>query len=280
MKKLLIIGSGGYIGRNLRKLFLKDSEYVLHELKNRKDLNLNKTEDVINFFSKFQYDYIINLTGQYANSANDFASINSLGNINLVNALKKSGSKDTKIIFFSTTLVYGNTTKITSEKGVAKPIGNYALSKYEGEQILMKSKYNTLILRVANVYDNKFLKKGLLKNIVESVDNKTQIKINNLKSYSNYIHINDLCKFVYSLVKKNTQFTKKIINVGNENLSIKQIIFLFEELLDINIKTSNAKYSGASISQKIDVTNFNKTDESVKKSLKETIISFYEKKYI
>ena len=99
-------------------------------------------------------------------------------------------------------------------------------------------------------------------------------------SYSNYIHIEDLCKFVYSLVKNNTQFTKRIINVGNENLSIKEIIFLFEEFLDMNIKTSNYNYEDAHISQKIDVSDFKKLDQGIKKSLKETISLFYEKKYI
>ena len=43
---------------------------------------------------------------------------------------------------------------------------------------------------------------------------------------------------------------------------------------------TNYNYEDAHVSQKIDVSDFKKLDQGIKKSLKETISLFYEKKYI
>ena len=59
-KTLLILGSDGFLGSNLKSLIQKESKYEILEVKNSADLNLLHYEDLLTKFKDIKIDYIVN----------------------------------------------------------------------------------------------------------------------------------------------------------------------------------------------------------------------------
>ena len=96
-KKILILGSSGFIGKRL-SLKLK-KKFIIFNSINRK----NSFEKIKKFLIKNKIKYIINLVN---NNRQKIKMIKY--NTNLLNIIK---NRDIKIIFFSTSLIYGFTNK-------------------------------------------------------------------------------------------------------------------------------------------------------------------------
>jgi len=61
-------------------------------------------------------------------------------------------TQQTRIIFFSTAAVYGNTTTPTTEEAICEPLGRYASAKLDAEKIVLSSSPGHCVLRVSNVF--------------------------------------------------------------------------------------------------------------------------------
>ena len=96
---------------------------------------------------------------------------------------------------------------------------------------------NFTILRIANIYDTKLTKKGLLKNLIDAIRNGKSVKINRMYSSRNYIHIEDLNRFVKKIILQS--YTPKIINVCNENITNYRIVKIFENIFNKKITIKN-----------------------------------------
>jgi len=59
-KTLLILGSDGFLGSNLKSLIQKENKYEILEVKNSADLNLLHYKDLLMKFKDIKIDYIIN----------------------------------------------------------------------------------------------------------------------------------------------------------------------------------------------------------------------------
>ena len=59
-KTLLILGSEGFLGSNVKTLIQKENAYKILEVKNSSDLNLMNYEDLVTKFKDTKIDYIIN----------------------------------------------------------------------------------------------------------------------------------------------------------------------------------------------------------------------------
>ena len=156
------------------------------------------------------------------------------GNKNIIHALKKQ-KKSPQIYYISTTLVYGFSEKILDERSKTKPLVKYAKLKKLGEYLYLRTKLDFKILRLANVYDHK--KKGIVKNIINSIIRKTKLNITNLNASRNYIHVKDLSKIIKKMLEK--KLKNKIYNIGHENLTINQIIRSIEKRLNIKVNVIN-----------------------------------------
>ena len=144
---------------------------------------------------------------------------------------------DLKIVFFSTSLVYGSTNKPVNEKAKIKPFDNYTKIKSSIEQIYKKSNTNYKIIRLSNVYDDRLQKKGIFRNLINCVKKKNiYIKFNNLEIYRNFIHLRDVLNMLEKLVLNYDNIEEKIINFGGENLKLKNIITLFNNRFHTKIK--------------------------------------------
>ena len=271
MKKILFIGGKGYLGSLIKK---KIKNFKITD-PNKKYLSiLNKTH-LEKYLSRDLF-CIINFTGQIGPNSKE---LNILGNKNIIEILKEKKITP-KLIFFSTTLV--NAFKKNKFEEI-KNIGLnsiYANSKIKGENFLLKNHENTTILRISNVYDNEFKKNGIFKNILNSIKNNSKLDISNIKTYRNYINVNDLAGHIISLLKNSSKNkNNKIISLVNENFSIIQIIKLFEKKYNVKINIKDHKKNlKENYSQKIFVKSLKKTGYNNKFNIAKTIKNYNDKK--
>lgn len=215
-KKILILGSSGFIGKKLSVKLKK--KFIIFNSINKKD----SFEKIKKFLIKNKIKYIINLVN---NNRQKIKIIKY--NKDLLNIIK---NRDIKIIFFSTSLIYGFTNKPLDERAKIKPFNNYTRNKSSIERLYKNSKTNYKIIRLSNVYDDEFKKKGIFKNLINCVKKKNiYIKFNNLKIYRNFIHIDNVVNMLENLILNYDTIEEKIINFGGENLKLKNIIALFNK---------------------------------------------------
>ena len=95
MKKILLIGGHGYLGRHIKKKLNK--KFIILGSKNKKKLNILNINTLNNYIDKNLY-CIINLAGQINNNVK---KINYTGNANIIKIIKKKKIQPL-LIFFST----------------------------------------------------------------------------------------------------------------------------------------------------------------------------------
>tara|TARA_B100000029_G_scaffold486662_1_gene541256 strand:- start:305 stop:1108 length:804 start_codon:yes stop_codon:yes gene_type:complete len=206
MKKVLIIGKRGFIGKNLNK-FLK----LKHNVK------LISFKEALNFKQIDRYNFVINssINGSY---------IKKKYNKNFDNDLKiaeRINNKKTIYVFLSSRKVYKAKPNI-NEKGKLSPKSNYSKNKLMTEKILYrKFKNNLIILRISNIIGDKSkFSKNLHKTFVDIFYDKAKkgIIYNNKQKYKDFISIQKFCEIINMIIRKNLR--------GTFNISIGKKVFL------------------------------------------------------
>ena len=243
IKKVVIFGGLGFIGRNLaRNLLQKNFEVTLVEysllgrnlnvarkIKNLKIVkgNILDKKSIHNIL-KNKYDILYNLAAHSGPQASvDYPTLNLetniLGSLNLLEEAKKY--KDLIVIFLGSRLEYGEVSKIpVSEESVSNPQTIYGLSKFTASNFHLLYhklyKVNTIVVRGANPYGphlynpnpsyniiNFFIdlaKKGEAIKVFDSA--KNQIK--------DYIYIDDFCDALIKLSISRRAFGQ-LFNLGS-----------------------------------------------------------------
>ena len=208
MKKVLIIGKRGFIGKNLNK-FLKP-EY---------DVKLISFKNALNFNQFTKYNFVINT---------------SISKNYITKKYNKNFDNDTKIadrinnnktvyVFLSSRKVYKAKPNI-SENSKLSPKSNYSKNKLMTEKILYKKfKKNLIILRISNLIGDKLkFSKNLHKTFVDIFYEKAKkgIIYNNKKNYKDFISIQKFGEIISMIILKDLR--------GTFNVSIGQKIYLNE----------------------------------------------------
>ena len=206
MKKILIIGKRGFIGKSLNKF-----------LKTKHDVKLISFKKALNFKQIDKYNYVIN-------SSTNKDYIKKKYNKNFDNDLKISeriNNKKIIYIFLSTSKVYEAKPNI-NEKSKLSPKSNYSKNKLMTEKILFsKLKNNLIILRISNIIGNKLkFSKNLHKTFVDVFYEwaKKGIIFDNNQNYKDFISIQKFCEIMNMIILKDLR--------GTFNLSIGKKIFL------------------------------------------------------
>ena len=158
--RILMTGSRGQIGSQIRKMLPDDWELIATD---SKTLDITNANSVENMLAGFQPDILINTAG-YTNvdgAENDLEkafAINAQGVLNLARSANQHG---VKMLHLSTDYVFDGT-KYTpyTESNYPNPLNIYGKSKLAGEVAALSANPNTLIVRTSGVFsgsNNNFL---------------------------------------------------------------------------------------------------------------------------
>jgi len=205
MKKILILGHGGYVGRNL-KLFLKKKNFKVFTLSNRNNKFFKSNIKKVNI--------IINCVGENYNT-----SLMKSSNFVYVKKILKFIKKYNKNIFLihlSSCAVYGelfhNNINFVNANSETKPISLYAITKLNAEFLIKKAYENKgikdfVIIRPSQIISED-MKSFTYMQLIKYVKKNLFFYISNLKAVRNYVHINDLVNFIYQICNKRRAFGK------------------------------------------------------------------------
>ena len=238
MKKILITGSEGFVGKNLIR-YLKNYSFQIIETKDKSfDLKLNESWKQIE-----KCDYLIHLAGKsfVPKSWEEPARFIENNILLITNALEYCRVNKTKLIFLSSYL-YGNCKKMPiKENAPIEATNPYALSKLLSEKLcyFYKNNFqvNNIILRVFNLYGPGQPKEYLLSKITNQVRYENLIKVDDLSPKRDYVYIDDLCSAIVKAI--NYKGKEHIFNIGSgKSYSVKEVIDFIQNIYgtSFNIK--------------------------------------------
>ena len=236
--KVLVTGGAGFIGSHIAEYLVQrgDDVTVLDNLNTGKKDNLAKINDKINFVNGDIRAYkllekLVNDTSsvfheaalasvqQSFNMKDEYFDVNVNGTENILKLGKEYGFK---IVYASSSSVYGNPKKIPIKEGDdRKPINPYAQTKLEGEYLAKKYSeigVSVIGLRYFNVFGSRqsIEYAGVIKLFLEKIKQKMPPKINGDGLQTrDFVHIDDIVKA--NILAMDSDIKHQFFNVGTGN---------------------------------------------------------------
>ena len=239
MIKSLVTGGAGFIGSNLVDFLVKKNHKVIvldnlstgrlsnlsRHKKNVKiiKIDISKKKNIEKYFR--QVDFVFHLAGiadivpSIENPKKYFDS-NVIGTLNVLQSIKKNKIK--KLIYAASASCYGIPKKYpTKENSKINPMYPYALTKWQGEELILHwSKiYNIpyISLRFFNAYGPRSRTTGAYGAmfgvfLAQKLANRALTIVGNGQQTRDFIHVNDLVEGIYQAAKSNKR--NKIYNIG------------------------------------------------------------------
>ena len=256
MKKSLITGANGFVGRHLAKE-LEDNGYEVIKTsrfsdpeRNQLKLNILDYEETYSVIHSFKPDYIFHLAGMayvpssWVNPRLTF-EVNTLGSLNIFEAVRSIGL-DTKIHIAGSSEEYGFVKEDevpVNEDQPLRPISPYAVSKVAMD-LLGYQYYKSYDLKVirTRAFNHEGYGRGpqympstFAKQIVEILAGKREsvIRHGDLSSKRDITDVRDTTR-AYRLAVENCELGE-VYNIGTGNT------YTAGEILDMLIKLSNVK---------------------------------------
>ena len=259
---ILITGALGYLGSELVKKLGKNShELVLVDNLYNNNKNIIKTSKKIKFIKKDieklnfnnhlkKIDLLIHLASisNTTMKKNDFSKIINTNLKSLDKIINACKEHKVKLLYISTTTVYGKQKVIVNEnlnKDFYKPYNLYSKTKLLAEKKLDKYK-KTLkfsILRLGTLYgvSQNIRYDTAIQKILKGAKNEQSLMIEkkNYKSKKSYLSINDAIRAIKFIIRKNL-FEGEIFNISGINHSFYEIIKIIKkEKPQIKVKFTN-----------------------------------------
>jgi len=208
MKKILLIGASGNLGRQLTKISKN------FDCPTRNDLDISNSEELIAYFIKNKYELVINCaaitdTEFCETNISDCISVNTVGAANLT---MLQDQFNFKIVHISTDYVFDGKRGSYTNLDLINPISNYSKSKAAAELIVRMNRKNLIIrtsffpleFRHPAAFVDQYTTKDFVDIIApmiykESISDKTGI-----------VHIGTEKDSVYNKVKKRYPNIKKM----------------------------------------------------------------------
>ncbi len=250
---ILIIGSKGFIGSNL-KYYFESKNYnvysadVVHDYVDKNYTVLDITNsDYHSIFEQGKFDVCINCSGaasvplSNSNPYKDF-NLNTVNVFKILDAIKKY-QPECKFINMSSAAVYGNPERLPiTENQPISPVSPYGLHKKMAEDVC--TEFNSMFgiktcsLRIFSAYGDS-LKKQLFWDLYKKAEADSKIELFGTGNESrDFIYIKDLVR-VIELVMFNAHFNAETINVANgKEIYIKDAVKFFYSNFTKNIDYS------------------------------------------
>lgn len=258
MKKVLITGGDGFIGRYLCREcetqqvhYLIVSNMVKENTKLMRKVDLLDVEELKTVLRDFFPDAIVHLAAIASPVHNDIAEvyrINVGGTENLLKAAAEVLPSGTRVVLTSTAGVYGNQDEEYLHEGLPfNPANHYSCSKMVTE-ILSRQYHHHLDIRIVRPFNiigygqntNFFIPK-----LVKSFSTRCkELQLGNLGAVRDYVSV-DFCAKVMLDVAINQEVSQKIINIcTGVGHSCKQVVEILEKLTEHHPKiVSTAEFS-------------------------------------
>lgn len=245
-KKIIFLGSTGFIGKSLLKKI--KNKYIILQInsksliKQNRHLNFNDLRKNFTEIIKFEPDIILDLGWK---GIPNYSIKNSLQNINqkiffYEKMLKIKSVK--KIIITGTCFEYKHHNKKCREDDEINYYHNLSWSKLSIYNFLKQKceslNINLIWLRLFYVYGSGQKKTSLIPHIVNSINSNKLPNIKNLNYENDFVHKNDVTNLIDIILKK--KIISGIYNVGTgKSTAIKKILQLIYSILSINPPSFN-----------------------------------------
>lgn len=280
MKKILLTGANGFIGKNLLRTL--SAKYEILSPSSR-DLDLRDVESVDKFFQNNKVDIVIH-TANVGGARNEVGKENVVeDNLRMFFNLVRQEDKFEKMIYFGSGAEYGKQSEIKSLKeedlGIRMPADSYGFYKYVCANYTLNSD-KLVNLRLFGVYGKyedykvRFISQTICKILLD-----LPIKIKQNVVFE-YLYIEDLVRVVEFFLENNGKHNT--YNVGNGNkvelLEVAKLILqkLGKDLpLTVENEGLNKEYTADVSRLKTELPEdfkFTDLDEGV-----ENLINFYKK---
>jgi hypothetical protein len=249
--KILILGSSGMLGREFVNIFKEKHEVYgidINDIRNLGDkyfsINLLNELELKKFLGKKNFDIIINSVAivDLKKCETDKKLAEDL-HVNLnKNFIEYCNKNNTIYIYISTDSVFDGEIGNYKEDSIAKPLNNYAYTKFLGEKEVEKIK-NHIIVRT-NILGCTENQNSLFKWAYENL--KDNIEINGFEDVIfSPISVFRLSELINELVKINYQ---GLINVVNDTvLSKYEFLNILKEMMSSTSKINKVKIQNTDI---------------------------------
>lgn len=240
-KTILVTGGSGSLGLVLVPELLKSYRVICIGRK------ISSFPDTIRFHSNFIFyevdleddsdfsirekpEFIIHLAGKVSGQAftlEEYKKGNELSTRKVLQFASKN--RTTKILFSSSSSVYGFSDRPVTETSALNGNTFYAISKIECEFLVKKSKNPFVILRIASVYGPT--NKSFLNKLLKLFQYGILLYSGNPNFKKSVVHSCDVVEAILIVLKKWNQASGKVFNVAYPKaLSLEDIEFLFSKL--------------------------------------------------
>ena len=239
ISRILIIGSGGFIGSHLTRR-VRESNFIVDTFPATQSDFITQSfpYTLLDYISlQNNYDVVIDCIGLkkiFYNTKIDFHTSLTSALHYYERLLNYFNTPEKKFYFISSGgSVYGNyNSSPIPESAKLNGITPYAKANIEIETLLL-SFGNSIILRGANVFGeikpNK-LRQGLITELYYSAIERYVVTINSLKTVKDFIFIDDFVNILIKLFRSNTQ--PGIYNIGTgTGTAVKEIIKIMSTIL-------------------------------------------------
>ncbi|MCX6715603.1 MAG: NAD(P)-dependent oxidoreductase [Candidatus Taylorbacteria bacterium] len=248
MKKILIIGAGGFVGKNLIEAACadpsigrvhiivrkRDNELSRIIATHEKNLRIHELDVVIDqdrlqeLMATEVFDGIINLstnTQSLKDNGTDKCVEKEMSMLKaILNSVAQGSTAQSTYIDFSSCAIYEGSEKIISENSNLKPnraYGGYAVAKYERHLYLiefLKRKHIRSFLFVPfflyGAYENP---KRLFPLIVHRLLKEEYLPLTKCEQFRDYLHVHDLCTAIILALSSKTTAIAEVLNIGSGN---------------------------------------------------------------
>jgi nucleoside-diphosphate-sugar epimerase len=216
--RVLLVGSNGYVGKNIcfnfkknKNLFLKTSSHLV----NGADYSMNSANesDCLNILKNF--DVVIFCSAIFTETK-ESKKVNFDFPLKLFNLANITGVK--KFIFLSTTLVAGDSTESEVSDIIYRNSYKDSYSKFKAKAELelnkVKGPTDLIILRLSHIYDNKTQNfRGIFKFIYKMHKFKL-VAFPKIKAKKSLLHIDNLISLITKILNSNKVSGTYYVNDG------------------------------------------------------------------
>lgn len=200
MKKILVTGSNGQLGKELRDIAPAHGDFEFLFL-SREDLPIHHYELVRNVFTSYKPDFCINCAAYTAvDKAEQEQELAHLVNAESVGVLAKiSKEVGANFIHISTDYVYGGEGTIPfSEDDPTHPVSVYGISKKLGEEQALDNHPESVIIRTSWVYS--YYGHNFVKTMIRLMKEKDAISVVN-DQIGSPTWAKDLANFIMKVIE-------------------------------------------------------------------------------